>query len=88
MAAGGRRARILLVEDNLVNQRVASGLLTRRGHHVTVARDGREALARLEQETFDLVLMDLQMPVMGGLEATVAIRLREHGTGRRVRISP
>ena len=49
MGAEGRRARILLVEDNVVNQRVASGLLTRRGHHVTVAQDGREALARLDQ---------------------------------------
>jgi two-component system sensor histidine kinase/response regulator len=86
MGAGGRRARILLVEDNVVNQRVASGLLTRRGHHVTLAQDGREALARLEHETFDLVLMDLQMPVMGGLDATVAIRLRERDTGQHVRI--
>ena len=63
-----------------------SGLLTRRGHHVTVAQDGREALARLERETFDLVLMDLQMPVMGGLDATVAIRLRERVTGQHIRI--
>ena len=86
MGAEGRRARILLVEDNVVNQRVASGLLTRRGHHVTVAQDGREALARLDHETFDLVLMDLQMPVMGGLEATAAIRLRERVTGQHVRI--
>ena len=86
MDAEGRRARILLVEDNVVNQRVASGLLTRRGHHVTIASAGQEALARLDRETFDLVLMDLQMPVMGGLEATVAIRLRERGTGQHVRI--
>jgi CheY-like chemotaxis protein/HPt (histidine-containing phosphotransfer) domain-containing protein len=92
MGADGRRARILLVEDNVVNQRVASGLLTRRGHQVTVAQDGAEALARLDRETFDLVLMDLQMPVMGGLDATVAIRQREReagpegGTAQRVRI--
>lgn len=86
MGADGRRARVLLVEDNVVNQRVASGLLARRGHHVTVVQNGREALARLDQETFDLVLMDLQMPVMGGLDATVAIRLRERGTGQHVRI--
>jgi signal transduction histidine kinase/DNA-binding response OmpR family regulator len=86
LGAEGPRARILLVEDNMVNQRVASGLLTRRGHHVTVAQDGREALARLDCETFDLVLMDLQMPVMGGLDATAAIRLRERGTGQHVRI--
>lgn len=86
MDAKVRRARCLLVEDNVVNQRVASGLLTRRGHHVTVAQNGREALATLEQETFDLVLMDLQMPVMGGLDATVAIRRGEMVTGEHIRI--
>jgi signal transduction histidine kinase/CheY-like chemotaxis protein len=86
LADAGRRARILLVEDNVVNQRVASGLLTRRGHHVTIVDDGRKALTRLEQETFDLVLMDLQMPVMSGIDATVAIRQRERATGRHVRI--
>ena len=86
MGTGGRRARILLVEDNVVNQRVASGLLARRGHHVTIAQDGREALARLDRETFDLVLMDLQMPVMSGLDATAAIRLRERVTGQHIRI--
>jgi len=84
--AEGPPVRILLAEDNDVNQRVASGLLTRRGHHVTVAGNGREAMARLEHETFDLVLMDLQMPVMSGIDATIAIRLRERGTGRHVRI--
>ena len=69
-----------------MNQRVASGLLTRRGHHVTIAQDGREALARLEQEAFDLVLMDLQMPVMGGLDATIEIRRRERRPDGHVRI--
>jgi two-component system, sensor histidine kinase and response regulator len=86
MEAGSRRVRVLLVEDNVVNQRVASGLLTRRGHDVTIAENGREALSRLDAETFDLVLMDLQMPVMGGLDATVEIRRRERATGRHVRI--
>ncbi|MEO8678409.1 MAG: response regulator [Vicinamibacterales bacterium] len=86
MGAGGRRARVLLVEDNVVNQRVAIGLLTRRGHHVTLARDGREALALLDRDPFDLVLMDLQMPEMGGLDATIALRLRERGTGKHVRV--
>jgi len=86
MGAEGRRARILLVEDNVVNQRVAMGLLARRGHAVTVASDGYEALEQLERETFDVVLMDLQMPVMGGLEAALAIRERERATGGHVRI--
>jgi two-component system sensor histidine kinase/response regulator len=86
MAPGVTRVRVLLVEDNVVNQKVAAGLLTRRGHDVIVTNNGREALARLERETFDLVLMDLQMPVMGGLDATIAIRARERGTGQRVRI--
>jgi two-component system sensor histidine kinase/response regulator len=86
MAASGRRIRILLVEDNIVNQRVAEGLLTRRGHEVTVAQHGGEALAFLERARFDLVLMDLQMPVMGGIEATSAIRTRERVSGGHTRI--
>jgi two-component system sensor histidine kinase/response regulator len=80
------RARVLLVEDNLVNQRVAVGLLTRRGHHVVIANSGIEALAALASSTFDLVLMDIQMAEMGGLEATRAIRAREAATGGRTRI--
>ena len=86
MAAGGRRVRVLLVEDNIVNQRVAAGLLTRRGHHVTIAQHGEEALALLARETFDVVLMDLQMPVMGGIEATHAIRVEESASGEHIRI--
>jgi signal transduction histidine kinase/CheY-like chemotaxis protein len=82
----GASVRILLVEDNVVNQQVASRLLTRRGHHVTIVANGREALDRLDREAFDLVLMDLQMPVMGGLDATAAIRLRERATGQHIRI--
>ena len=70
--------RVLLVEeDNVVNQRVAIALLERRGHHVTLARNGLEALNVLERNQFDLVLMDLHMPVMGGLEATAEIRTRD-----------
>ena len=83
-AAVGRR--ILLVEDNIVNQRVALGMLTKRGHHVTIAQDGLEALERLEAETFDVVLMDLQMPRMGGLDATMEIRRRERTRGGHIRI--
>jgi signal transduction histidine kinase/CheY-like chemotaxis protein len=81
-----RAAKVLLAEDNVVNQRVALGLLTRRGHAVTVASNGREVLAALERDTFDLVLMDVQMPEMGGLEATAEIRLREQRTGGHLRI--
>ena len=78
--------RILLAEDNLVNQRVAVGILTRRGHHVTVANNGREAIDALQRERFDLILMDIQMPEMGGFEATAVIREREMNGGQRTRI--
>ncbi len=81
-----RPLRILLAEDNLVNQRVAVGLLEKRGHAVTVANNGAEAIAALDDADFDLLLMDIQMPVMGGLEATVAIRERERERGGHMRI--
>ncbi|HEX3633051.1 MAG TPA: ATP-binding protein, partial [Casimicrobiaceae bacterium] len=84
--APSRAIRILVVEDNAVNQRVAAGLLGRRGHAVALALDGAEALDRLERETFDVVLMDLQMPMMSGTEATAAIRARERAVGGHVRI--
>ena len=83
---GVRRARILLAEDNVVNQRVAVGLLERRGHRVTVAENGRAALEALSGQSFDVVLMDVQMPEMGGFEATARIRASEEGTGNRIRI--
>jgi signal transduction histidine kinase/DNA-binding response OmpR family regulator len=72
--------RVLLAEDNAVNQRLAVRLLEKRGHRVVVAGNGREALEALEKESFDLVLMDVQMPEMDGLAATVAIREKENGT--------
>ncbi|MGC1483687.1 MAG: response regulator [Candidatus Acidiferrum sp.] len=73
--------RVLLAEDNLVNQRLAVRLLEKRGHQVVVAATGLEALKALEKENFDLVLMDVQMPEMDGLEATVAIREKEKVSG-------
>jgi two-component system, sensor histidine kinase len=85
-AAPTAPAKILLAEDNIVNQRVAVGLLQKRGHQVTVVGDGREAVAASEREAFDVILMDLQMPVMGGFEATAAIRARERQHGGHIRI--
>jgi CheY-like chemotaxis protein len=81
-----RQLRVLVAEDNLVNQRVAAGMLERAGHRAVVVANGRQALAALENEPFDLVLMDVQMPEMDGFEATAAIREREAATGRRVPI--
>jgi PAS domain S-box-containing protein len=81
-----RRLRVLLAEDNAVNRRVAAGLLEKRGYEVLIATNGREALEILERETVDAVLMDLQMPVMGGFEATRVIREREVARDRRTPI--
>ncbi len=81
-----RSLRILLAEDSYVNQRLAVSLLEKWGHDVTVANDGREAVAANEKEAFDLVLMDVQMPHVDGLQATALIREREARGGPRVPI--
>jgi len=78
--------RILLAEDNPVNQQLAMRLLQKRGHHVVVVENGRKAVAALENGNFDLVLMDVQMPDMDGFETTAAIRRREHSTGNHLPI--
>jgi signal transduction histidine kinase/CheY-like chemotaxis protein len=81
-----RRLHVLLAEDNAVNQRLAASLLERRGHKVTIAANGRLALAAIRREPFDVVLMDVQMPEMGGFEATAAIRALERDNGSHVAI--
>jgi PAS domain S-box-containing protein len=78
--------RILLAEDGLVNQKVAVNLLEQRGHKVTVANNGQEAIAALANESFDVVLMDVQMPAMDGLEATGIIREKEKEFGAHIPI--
>ena len=85
-AGGKNKQRILVAEDNIVNQRLASRLLEREGHQVEIAVSGRQALEWLERKRFDLVLMDLQMPEMDGLEAALEIRRRERGSGKRIPI--
>ena len=81
-----RPLEILLADDGLINQEVAVGLLEMRGHRVEVVATGREALDALERRSFDVVLMDLEMPDMDGLEATAAIRRREQHAGGHVPI--
>ena len=77
---------MLLAEDNVVNQKVASRLLEKQGHSVEIVSNGVEALDAHSRSRFDLILMDVQMPVMNGYDATRAIRAREALTGRHIPI--
>ncbi|MGJ8645240.1 MAG: response regulator [Luteolibacter sp.] len=83
---GTRALRVLVAEDGKVNQVVARRLLEKRGHHVTLVENGRQAVETTAAEEFDLVLMDVQMPEMNGIEATEAIREREKTSGVRLPI--
>ena len=84
--SAGKSLRILVADDNMVNQRVARAILEKQGNAVTIARDGREAVAAIAGQAFDLVLMDVQMPEMDGFEAAAAIRENEKETGAHVPI--
>ena len=82
--AAGPPLRILLAEDNPINQKVAVHILEKRGHTVRTAGNGNEVLDALDEEEFDVVLMDVQMPVLDGFEATARIRAREGRTRRHM----
>ena len=83
-AAGGRALKVLVAEDNEDNQLLIELLLRKKGADITIVGNGREALEQLERARFDLVLMDLEMPTMGGFDAVTALREREKGTGEHV----
>ncbi|HEX7070137.1 MAG TPA: response regulator, partial [Rhodothermales bacterium] len=85
-SSGNGSLRILLAEDNEINQKLAVRMLERHEHVVTVVSNGREAVEAYRNGTFDLVLMDVQMPEMNGFEATFEIRQIEHANGTRIPI--
>jgi two-component system, sensor histidine kinase and response regulator len=81
-----RHLNVLVAEDNMTNQKLVEALLKQRGHAVTTVPNGRQAIERAAREPFDVILMDVQMPEVSGLEATAAIREHERTTGRRTPI--
>jgi two-component system, sensor histidine kinase and response regulator len=83
---GGAGRRILVAEDNPTNQKLVVALLEQQGHQAVLASNGKQALALAAEQPFDLILMDVQMPELSGLEAAAAIRQREQATGQRVPI--
>ena len=85
-AVCARPLRVLIAEDNLTNRTIVTKVLQKMGHHPVTADNGQEALDLWQRESFDMILMDLQMPVMGGLEATHVIRGEEDRTGRHIPI--
>ena len=78
--------KILLAEDSDANQQLALGVLRKWGHTLTIANNGHEAVAAFERDTYDVILMDVQMPEMDGLQATALIREQEQQRGRHVPI--
>jgi CheY-like chemotaxis protein len=86
LRAAPRKARILLAEDNAINQTLMVRLLTKLGHEAVVANNGKEALDRLRQEQFDMIFMDVQMPELDGFAATAQIRAEEKKTGKHIPI--
>ena len=81
-----QRFHILLAEDNVINQKVAVHILEKKGHKVSVANNGQEVLQALKKDRFDLILMDVQMPKIDGLEAVASIREKEIKTGFHIPI--